>query len=112
MKSNNIENQVFQFVKDRHWKFWKRLSEATKLEVDLGLTGDDAIEFMESFFKKFNVDGSKFKPSEYFHYEGFDSIGSSVFPVFGKKKHLPKYDITVGDLIKAIELGKWVDPNI
>ncbi|BDD11074.1 hypothetical protein FUAX_35060 [Fulvitalea axinellae] len=44
------------------------------LEYDLGLTGDDAVEFFEEYEKTFNVDMAGFNLSDYFHSEGENAL--------------------------------------
>jgi acyl carrier protein len=42
------------------------LTTYTKIEADLGITGDDAVELINSFGKEFNIDISGFDFSKYF----------------------------------------------
>jgi acyl carrier protein len=77
----------------------------TIIETELGVTGDDAVNFIIAFGKKFNVDVSNFMAADYFEGEGFDLIGSLIRAITGKKKPKKKV-LTVGDLDRAVKAGK------
>jgi hypothetical protein len=49
-----------------------------KIKTDLGLSGDDNLEFLEEFVKKFELDYKDFDYKEHFHTEGelFDSLAA------------------------------------
>lgn len=87
----------------------KQITEATMLEADLGITGDDGIELINAVDKAFNLEldssGSRLrevfnlKENEYLFYsEGFDFWGLSEL-LFGSSK---VKSISVGDLYHAI----------
>lgn len=79
----------------------------TCLEKDLGMSGDDAMEFIISFGKKFNVDVSKFMAADYFAGEGIDIFGSILGAITGKKQNKRiKKELTVHHLEKAIIAGR------
>ena len=71
----------------------------TLLQSDLGIYGDDAVDFIVAFSKKFKVDISKFMAAEYFRPEGVDVLG-----LYLKSSH--KHCLTVGHLEKAATLGR------
>jgi hypothetical protein len=77
------------------------LTETTCLERDLGIYGDDAVDYIVAFGKAFNVDVSKFMAADYFSGEGFP-----FFDIFSGKKKQSKKELTIGDLIKAIKAGR------
>lgn len=109
----NFES-LYQFITSKIGNYSKPISLNTRLEKDLGITGDDADEFMLDFFTKYKIDYSTFEIESFFSSEGFDifNIGGLIRKLSGKKtikKNI--YDITVGDLIRAIEVGKWIDPE-
>lgn len=83
----------------------------SELEDDLGLTGDDAVEFISDFSRKFNVDISNFVVSDYFSNESLDFIGS-IINFFKRKEVIIKKRLTVGDLVRIIEIGKMDDEII
>lgn len=73
----------------------------TRIEKDLGVTGDDAAELIEAFAKEFQVDVSRFVFHDYFGPEGTDIF--CQYPDAQTRKKL-----TIGDLEEAVELGKLV----
>ncbi|BFG76066.1 hypothetical protein PTKU46_40990 [Paraburkholderia terrae] len=79
------------------------------VESDLGVTGDDAAYFMESYFNHFNVEVGDFDFARYFVGEGsFDPVASFICLIF--KRHRAKYEprpLTVSMLQHAIDLGVW-----
>lgn len=79
--------------------------ENTKIEEDIGITGDDAYEFIIAYGKFYNVDISNFLLADYFHGEG--SYGFTLF--YGHSSRFQKSDkkeFVVGYLIKGIQAGK------
>lgn len=79
------------------------LTRSTRIEIDLGITGDDAIEFILAFGKEFCVDVSEFRVSDYFKGEGWS------FSEFFCKREKGKFkDLTLGDLENAIKLKKLI----
>lgn len=76
-----------------------------KLEDDLGVTGDDAVDLLLAYSKSFNVDVKKFMAADYFDAEG-DPILPAILRMFiGKKKRKNKA-LTVAHLEKGIMFGK------
>lgn len=106
----DIFKELKNFVVQTRWEYDFELRTSTRLESDLLITGDDAIDFLEAFPIKFNVDISTLDVKKYFNPEGdriLISIISFFIPSFrnGKKKT----EITLGDLEKAIVLKKLDD---
>ena len=105
-KSKNImDNSIFQdlilFIQDVRWEYQLELHPNISLERDLKITGDDAVEFIIAFGRRFNVDVSNFKADDYFESEGISL--SSIVDVFRKSKKEIKKELSLGDLEKAIE---------
>lgn len=104
-----MEDDVFKrivlLIENKMGKYRKRMNEETCLEKDLGMIGDDAVEFLIDFGKEFNVDVSKFNFTEYFHPEG-DSILPAIIRLFTNKKNPKKGELTIGHLVKAVKLGR------
>jgi hypothetical protein len=76
----------------------------SKLEEDLGMTGDDASEFISEFSKVFNVDISNFDYDSYFSSEGDGVLDYFFSLIKGKKKK--KMFLTISDLHESIKKGK------
>jgi hypothetical protein len=87
------------------------LDRKTILEKEIGLTGDDAIEFIIAFGKKFNVDVSGFMAAEYFEAEG-DNLLPSISRLLTGQKIVRKKELVLGDLERAVIVGKLDDTVI
>lgn len=89
----------------------KKINPSTTIEDDLGITGDDAVDFMEKFFDRFNVDYQGFDFQRYFNGEGFSPLKLLLLPLpsFRRKfqKEVAKVPLTLGMLAKAVELKRW-----
>ncbi len=69
---------------------------------------------MSAFKERFQVDLSTLDLRKYFNPEGFDPIGLNVLfaKIRGEKKpKMSATSITLGDLEKAVKMGKWIDPE-
>ena len=103
------------FIIKERGKYAKPFSIKTTLEKDLGITGDDADEFMDAFFKEFNIHFEDFDTGKYFHSEGFDIffLGAIIRKLTGAKSlSKPIYDIKLGDLVQVIKEGTWIEPQL
>jgi len=86
-----------------------RLEPSSRLEEDLGLTGMDAVEFIdkwaETFKVKMNAQGFPYR--RYFNPEGQELL-SSFLGMFSKRfrrPHLTRF--TLGMLAEAMRRGHW-----
>lgn len=86
----------------------KPLTRDTRLWEDLGLTGDDANDFMGSFFERFQIDPGDFDFHRYFLMEGEGGL-YSLFQrwVLKKSQTRQREPITLGMLYRAALDGKW-----
>ena len=83
----------------------EEVTREAKIENDLGVTGDDAVDLLIAYSKAFNVDLTKFMAADYFDGEG-DPILPAIIRLFtGKKKKTNKI-LTVGHLEKGILAGR------
>jgi hypothetical protein len=78
-----------------------------------GISGDDAAELMEEFFRKFNVERGNFYLYNYFEPEGFDFFGPIRYVIqkimgWPTRRCVP---LTVGDLERAVIEGAFHDPR-
>lgn len=83
----------------------EEVTESASLEDDLGVSGDDAVEFLIAFGKEFNVDVSKFMAADYFSPEG-DFILPAIIRFFTGKRKRERKKLTVLQLAKAVEAGR------
>ena len=107
MDNNEQVWEVKQFVADNLHIPIDNLTSETRLLHDLGIDGDDAIEFLEQYSEKFHVDISNMNFDSYFGPEaGFNPIYYLLNKLFCKEK-LKKISLTIDDLIKAAEKKEW-----
>ncbi|RKP45289.1 DUF1493 family protein [Trinickia fusca] len=83
-----------------------RLELSTRLEEDLGLTGVDAVEFIDHWVERFGITAKEFPYARYFGPEGLDVIGA-IASIFSKRSRQPLVPITLGMLAEAMVAGHW-----
>ncbi len=103
----NISEEIKKFVNEIRGGYTFDFTKDTKLQEDLNIWGDDAVEFIENFGGNFNVDISEFDFNKYFKPEG-DMILASIVNLFRKTKPPEFTPLTLGDLEQAIRNGKLV----
>lgn len=81
------------------------VTDTALIEDDLGVYGDDAIDFIISYGKRFNVDVSKFMAADYFSAEG-DTVLPLLIRLFTGKPEPKRKGLTVGHLEKGIIAGR------
>jgi hypothetical protein len=99
----------------------KTITANTRLYADLGMTGDDAQEFMTAFAVKYDVDMSEFVWLRYFDDEGSDMMGPAIvlaasvlsasFAVRWQAAHDAEREITIGHLVGIAGERTWRDPG-
>jgi hypothetical protein len=106
MNDSTLE-KIKLFLQQDRWSYidTDTVSSATKIEKDLMLTGDDAIEFIVDYGKYFKIDVSRFMAADYFDGEGHDFFGD-IARLFSRKNESDEKILTVGDLEKGIIAGK------
>ena len=93
-------NKLRHLLETERWGFGKiDIQRSTRIEQDLQLTGCDAVEFIVTFGKEFDVDVSGFMANDYFEPEGI-----CLIDILFKKER--KKSLTIGDLEEAIILKK------
>jgi acyl carrier protein len=115
MTSTEMNQQVIQFIARQISEKSEKISLETRINIDLGVDGDDAVKLFDEFSKHFKVDLSNFQYDKYFGSEGgvdliglvwmFYWIDCKVF----RKTHNPSYSIepiTIQDLVEAAEIGR------
>ena len=111
---NDVFDEVVGFIREEDTWPIRVITPSTRLEADLHITGDDAGPFMEAFCKRFGVSVTTLDLNRYFHSEGvvIPWLTPLLFRLFNgvPMPPPPSYDLTVGDLVRAARLKKWVDP--
>ncbi|PTB21046.1 acyl carrier protein [Trinickia symbiotica] len=88
------------------------LQPTSRLEDDLGLTGLDAVEFIDKWAETFNVQAQGFPYRRYFSPEG-QQLLSSFLGLFSKRFRRPALvPLTLGMLADAMRRGKWDTDDI
>ncbi len=105
MINDKILEKLIQFIIKQRWNYDFQLTKETTLENDLGIYGDDAVEFIIAFGKEFNVDVSKFMAADYFRSEGDFILPAIIRFITGRKKKVRKV-LTIGHLEKAVIAGR------
>ncbi len=62
----NISKKVKEFISSYGYASLEDLSDETRIEDDLGITGDDAYDFMEDYQNEFEVDLTGFQFDKHF----------------------------------------------
>ncbi len=106
MNANTLD-KVISFVSEFCVVNKNKLTLQTQLGNDLGIDGDDAIEFMEAFSENFEVDLTEFEYSKYFGPEGFNPFAYLYYYLF-KRDKLKLIPITLHDLVEAAEANRWI----
>ena len=81
------------------------ITASTRLQDDLNVYGDEAMDFLLAYGKTFHVDVSQFMAADYFDGEGIDVL-AWFRPVKARRKEL-----TVGHLQRGID-AKQLDEAI
>ena len=101
--NEKLFNEIKLFTVDFQGLLESDIEEKSSIQDDLGIWGDDAIEFIVAFGKKFKVDVSKFMAADYFSGEGEFILSSKKISKF---KDPIRNDLTISHLVKAAEVGR------
>ncbi len=89
----------------------EKLSDADRLQHDLGLDGNDAAQFLAKFAERFGVDMSSFEFGKYFGKENFGCVPLWIVWI-GIPPPRPRVKpVTLADLQKSIRARKWKRPK-
>ena len=106
MSDEELLDAIKEFTQEQAGKDPKDIKENSFLEKDLGIYGDDAIEYILAFGKRFNVEVSNFMAADYFSGEGY-SLRSIFKALIGKQTEEQKQkELSIEHLIKAIKAGR------
>jgi hypothetical protein len=111
---NAISARLSSFTREETGLSSKKvLSANTLLAEDLGLTGDEASDFMIKFFKNFQVDGGDFDFHRYFLMEGEGLLYALIRSIATRKRHkLARRPITLAMLDQAIAERTWITERL
>jgi hypothetical protein len=83
----------------------------TSLETDLGIYGDDAVEFIIAFGKEFKVDVTRFMAADYFKAEE-DIILPAIIRFFTEKKKRKQKELKLKHLENVAIAGRLDEDGI
>lgn len=101
---NDRREELYRFLEEE-WPgtTFDGASDALRLDEDLGLYGDEAIDFLLKLSERFNVDLTQFDLAAHFYPE--DSLRYGFRRLFGCKREL-KASPSIKDLRNAIATGE------
>jgi acyl carrier protein len=102
---DKIFNKLKDFVIKQSGVDNEEITRDTQIEDELGVTGDDAVDFLIAYGKTFNVDVTKFMAADYFGPERNVILSELSSWITGKRKRTRK-TLTVGHLEKGILAGR------
>lgn len=102
---NNItENDFLDFVSIKFLIKRNKLKIELSLNLDLGVEGIDAIEFLKDYSINYKVDITNFDYEKYFLDDGFETF-AFINQIFGKR-FIPKHPLTLKSLYQGIKNRK------
>lgn len=108
MEAVSIEEQVKIFVAQQTVFKIDKISLSTELGKDLGVDGDDAVELLENFSEKFQVDFSAFEFDRYFGGEvSFDPFAWFA-AILSRTAVCNLEPLTVQDLVDSAKAKRWL----
>ncbi len=106
MEDVNIEQQVISFLSDISSIEKNKISLNSNIAEELKLEGDDAVEMLEEFGRKFEVDMTSISVDDFFVSEASFSPIDFLWALISKRKKVIK-PMYVSDLIAAAASKKW-----
>lgn len=97
MINHKLFEKLKKFTVEQSFMYDVTLTRETALETDLGICGDDAVDFLIAFGKEFSVDVSNFMFGDYFDGEGM--------PIVLRARKVPKKTLNLGHLERAVIAG-------
>ena len=111
--NHDLSREVFAMVSEFTRVRPQVLTWETTLFHDLGIDGDDAVEFFEEFGTTFGVDLTDFNIENHFGSEASDPFSSILTWVQGcwtgdHHSAAGVVPISLHDLVQAAQAGRWV----
>ena len=107
--NNEIFNKLKAFVIKQSSVDDEEITRDTRIEDELGVTGDDAVDFIIAYGEEFNVDVTRFMAADYFGPERSLPLPGLFETISGHKSK--RKMLTVGDLEKGILAG-YLDEKV
>ena len=111
--NNDLSKEVFAMVSEFTGARPEKLTSETTLFYDLGMDGDDAVEFFEEFGRAFGVDLTDFNIENHFGPEGSNPLSSILtwFQGWWRGDHHSAagvVPISLHDLVQSARSGRWL----
>jgi Protein of unknown function (DUF1493) len=106
--ADDLPQEVRAFLAEYEGIFVERLRPGTRLEEDLGMTGDDAADFLREFAKRFGVELSGLEFHKHFGPEGCNLLWLLYTPAWLRDHG--NYSVTVDHLVRVAEVKRWFSP--
>jgi len=104
----NLESDIFPEIQELISDFSgikkSKITISSKLEHDLRIYGDDAIELILAYSKKFSVNLDNLNPGDHFSPEG-DTVLPWIISLFSPSKKVIIDDLMVLDLVNGAKAG-------
>ena len=84
-----------------------KLSDSTCLQTDLGLEGDDGLDFVKAFADEFDVDLQGFAAERHFRRKLGDSPLRDLIGVLLRRRKRPVVPITIQTLVASVQAKRW-----
>ena len=92
--------EIVDFTEIEYCELEKQSSN-TSINLDLGIDGDDAVEFLEKFSARFSVNFDSLEFSKYFLQEGrINSFGAYLNKYMETNENFE--ELTIGDLVVSV----------
>ncbi len=114
-----LEESVIEFVASFTGFKPERIQLHTTLYGDLGVVGDDGLELIQHYGKKFHVDLTEFQSARYFGNEGLSILAPlgclwMILSYPFRSKRTPEEEsnlraVRICDLIASARAGSWTD---
>jgi acyl carrier protein len=111
MAATEVIEELKSFIETNGWGKAKTIKTSTRVEADMGISGMDAVDFVNEFANEFNVNVSEFDCSKYFYAEGGIDFINPILNLIKKDEssiNIRPKDITIEYLADAVEAGKLV----
>lgn len=102
--NDDIFNKLLEFIILKSGVDDEPISRTTRIQEDLGISGDDAIEFIIAYGKEFSVDVINFMAADYFEDEGGLRLWYILKGILGLDRK--GRELMVGHLEKGIHAGR------
>lgn len=106
--NEDIEARLTKWIAEALGVAPGRISISTRVNLDLGVDGDDGVDFMRSFGGTFGVDVSEFPYSRYFGPEASNPFGffSTALRFLSRRKSSDLQPLLVSDLVSMVKESK------